>query len=216
MGAGWEMYGQAAGYTQAQWNALSQQRRDVVKYNADPARSGANQQIIGGLGGGGWELGGYYPDQTPAYEDPGYGGGYGGGGSGGGYAPPKVLNESPEWLAYLNALGLEEGQYRADADRQRGFMSSDAERQIGDLTPQYDQQRRGIAGSAEGRGVLRSGEYLKRQAESRSAQGRQTSGIQANLAGQLGGVESQLAQKMMDITARKAQQELQLRSQGYQ
>lgn len=174
-----------------------------------------NSQIIAGLPGRGSELSGYYPvEQDPGgYYDDGGGYGYGGGG----YAPPppKPLASSPEWLAYLNALGLEENQFRADIDRQRSFAQSAAAQQIGQLEPQYAQQRRNIAGSQEARGMARSGESLRRFAESRAAQGRDTSNINMGLAQTLSGLETSLANKMMDLGARRAQQELSLRASGY-
>jgi hypothetical protein len=150
------------------------------------------------------------PQEMEYYES---GGGYGGGG--GGMAPPRQLASSPEWLAFLNALGLEEGQFRADIDRQRSFAKSAADQQIAQLGPQYDQQRRGITGSQEARGMARSGEHVKRLAESRGAQGRDTSNINLGLGMTLSGLESQLANKMMDLGARRASQELSLRAGGY-
>lgn len=213
MGAGWNLYGQKAGYTQQQWDALPQSKKNDIKAWMDGERNAANQAIIGGLPGGGWELLGYYPEeQAQSYDD----GGYGYGGGGGGAMPARRLNESPEWLAYLNALGLEEAQFRADIDRQRGFLQSEGQRQTEDLKPQYDIQRRGIAANQEARGMTRSGEQLKKLAENRANEGRQVAGIQAQMAGQIGTLESQLAQRLIDINSRKASQELSLRSQGYQ
>jgi len=127
----------------------------------------------------------------------------------------RPLATSPEWLAYLSALGLEESQARADVDRMRGMYQSEAQRLKQDLTPQYGQQRRGITGSLEARGMARSGELLRRLAESRAAEGRQAAGIEANLAGQVGQLESQLAQRMGSLASQRAQQELALRAQGY-
>lgn len=140
-----------------------------------------------------------------------------GSGNYGGYAsaPARRLDTAPEWLAYLSALGLEESMARADVDRMRGLYQSEAARLKQDMVPQYQQQRRGIAGALETRGMARSGEYLRRLAENRAAQGRQQAGIDANLAGQVSGLESQLAQKMASLASQRAQQELSLRSQGY-
>lgn len=129
--------------------------------------------------------------------------------------PTRNLATAPEWLAYLSALGLEESMARADVDRMRGLYQSEAARLKQDLVPQYQQQRRGIAGSLETRGMARSGEYLRRLAENRAQQGRQQAGIDANLAGQVSGLESQLAQKMGSLASQRAQQEMTLRSQGY-
>lgn len=133
------------------------------------------------------------------------------------YAAPvtRPLATAPEWLAYLSALGLEESQAKADVDRMRGIYQSEAQRLKQDLVPQYGQQRRGISGSLEARGMARSGELLRRLAESRAAEGRQAAGIEANLAGQVGQLESQLAQRMGGLASQRAQQELALRSQGY-
>lgn len=158
----------------------------------------------------------------PAAPEMGYdfgydGGGGGGGGGYGGYTPPPrpELASSPEWLAYLNALGLEENQFRADVDRQRATAKLAAEQQIAGLGPQYDIQRRNITGSLESRGMARSGEKARRLADSRAAQGQQTSSIQSALTQQLSGLESNLAQRLIDIGSRRADRELQLRSQGY-
>lgn len=175
-----------------------------------------NTQIIQGLPGGGHELQGYYPAQPQ--DMGGYdsgGGGYDGGGYGGGNLPPRQLATSPEWLAYLNALGLEESQFRADIDRQRAFAKSAAEQQLLGLVPQYDKQRRGIAHGSEAAGMSRSGGLLKGLADSRASQGRDESNINQALGSTLSGLESQLAQRMMDLGARKAQQELSLRASGY-
>ena len=135
-----------------------------------------------------------------------------------GYSTPMAaprLATSPEWLAYLSALGLEESQARADVDRMRGIYQSEAERLKQDLVPQYGQQRRGITGSLEARGMSRSGELLRRLAENRAAEGRQRAGIEANLAGQVGQLESQLAQRIGSLASQRAQQEMALRAQGY-
>ena len=174
---------------------------------------------------GAWAPGGQFYDQpmeaapepSPYGTDGGYGsdGGYGAGALPGPPPRPK-LAESPEWLAYLNALGLEQSQFEADIARQRGILSSEAGRQTGALGPQYQRQRRDITAGLQDRGMLRSGERLRRDAESRSVEGQQKAGIQAGLTGQLSGLESQLAQKMIDIGARKADRELSLRSAGYQ
>jgi len=110
---------------------------------------------------------------------------------------------------------MEEQQYRADVDKTRGLYQSDAERQKQDLVPVYGQSRRGIAGSLESRGMARSGELLRRQAENRAQEGRQRAGIDSTLAGQTSGLESQLAQKMLSLGTQRAEREMSMRSQGY-
>jgi hypothetical protein len=218
MGAGWEQYGQKAGYTQQQWDALNQAQRDYIK-------SGSSQFLMkqptapAAPGPGPTPYSPEYlagPQQEYSEYDDGSGSGSSGGGGGFAPAPTRFLAESPEWLAYLNALGLEENQFRSDIDRQKGLYGAEADRQLTDLPAGYIQQRRGISGSMETRGMSRSGEFLRKLAENRAQQGRAEGAIKGQLAFQTGSLESQLAQKLMDINARKAQQELQLRSQGYQ
>ena len=130
-------------------------------------------------------------------------------------APSLELATSPEWLAYLNALGLEEGQFRADIDRQRGVAQTLAAQQTGDITAEGPGQRRRIAGGLETRGMARSGQFIRSLAEQRAGEGRRQAGVQGSLTGSLSGLESSLAQRLIDIEARRAQQELQMRLAGY-
>lgn len=129
---------------------------------------------------------------------------------------PKPLASSPEWLAYLNALGLERGQFEADINRQRAGIGADTARQLANLPLTYDAQRRGITGGLEARGMSQSGQLLRELAQNRAAQGVAAGNIQAAGANQLSTLESQLAQKISDIGSRQSQEELTLRSQGYQ
>jgi outer membrane murein-binding lipoprotein Lpp len=148
----------------------------------------------------------YYP-QADGATDPGAGAGY--------IPPQRELASSPEWLAYLNALGVQEQALRADTDKMRGLYQSDAQRQLQELPAGYIQQRRGITGSMEGRGMARSGEFLRRLAENRATQGRAESAVNAQLGFQVGSLESQLAQKLVDLNTSRAQQEATMRANGY-
>lgn len=130
-------------------------------------------------------------------------------------APSRLLAESPEWLAYLNALGAQEQALRADNDKMRALYQSDAQRQLQDLPAGYISQRRGISGQMENRGMARSGEMLRRLAENRAQQGRAEAGVNAQLGFQLGSLESQLAQKLIEMNMARASQEATMRAQGY-
>lgn len=230
MGLGWEYYGKQAGYTQKQWDALPQQKKDEIKRFIDglgggPTVGGAlNTVAFGGgqgFGGAGQAAGGFAappPQQGggEVFTQDGGGDGadnYGGGGSP--YQAPRPLATSPEWLAYLNALGLEESQFRADIDKQRAFAKSAADFQMAGIGPEYDKQRRGIGGVMGSRGLSSSGETQRRYAENRAEEGRARTGVTMGLGQTLAGLESQLANKMMDLGARKASQELSLRASGY-
>lgn len=155
----------------------------------------------------------------PAQDD---GSGAPSGGGGGGFmefAPPPPrpkLAESPEWMAFLNSLGLEQGQFEADIGRQRGVARGLAAQQEADITAAGPGQRRQIAGSLETRGMARSGQFIQALAEQRAQEGRKKGQVQGSLTGTLSGLESNLAQKLIDIGSKRAQQELQLRAQGYE
>lgn len=170
-------------------------------------------QNLASVGGGTYtpEVSGEFAGAPVPYGSPADGGS---GGSGSGGVARTSLASSPEWLAYLNALGLEQGQFTADIDRQRALAQSQADVAVQNLVPQFAQQRQGIAGSLESRGMARSGELLTDLSKSRQAEGIAQSGIQQGLASQQSSLESALAQKMIDINARKAQQQLQLLSSG--
>ena len=213
-GDNWMTYGQPLGYSQEAWNALSQVQRDAIKARAIPTTGGAliNQ---------GYASLAALPTTTTdttamdTTTDPYATDGTGSSSGGTALEAPKLLAESPEWLAYLNALNFEESQFRSDIDKQKALYTSESERQLTDLPAGYQSQRRGISGSMESRGMSRSGEFLRRLAENRAQQGRAEGAIKGQLAFQTGSLESQLAQKLLDINARKAQQELQMRGQGY-
>jgi hypothetical protein len=126
-----------------------------------------------------------------------------------------VLESSPEWMAFINALGLEKNQFASDIARREALARQAAKFQVDSLKPQYDQQRRGIAGSAESRGVARSGQFQRTLAESRAGQGRQTTGIQQALQSSISDYESQLAQKRLSLDSQQQQQRATMLAGGY-
>lgn len=198
------------GYTAKQWAAMTPAERDYYKSGGSTGSFGAAAGISGGTSTAvpaAAPMSATYGMDTTAPDTGGY--------SLSAAPATRDLATAPEWLAYLSALGLEESQARADVDRMRGLYQSEAERLKQDLVPQYGQQRRGITGSLESRGMARSGELLRRLAENRAAEGRQRAGIESNLAGQVGTLESQLAQRLGSMASQRAQQEMALRAQGY-
>lgn len=128
--------------------------------------------------------------------------------------PTKDLATSPEWLAFLNSLGLDREQFSADINRQRGVAQNLATQQSGDITAQGFGSRRGITGGLETRGMARSGQLIRSLADQRASEGRAQGGVQAGLTGTLSGLESSLAQKLIDLHQQQAQQELQMRASG--
>lgn len=153
-----------------------------------------------------------YEDPTP-YADPGPQGPQGP--QGVASAPPqRELASSPEWLAYLNELGLSRDQFTADITRQREVSKSLAAQQAADITAQGPGARRNITGNLETRGMARSGQLVRGLAEQRAGEGRAQGQVQAGLTGSLSGLESSLAQKLIDLHQQQVQQELSLKSGG--
>ncbi len=131
-------------------------------------------------------------------------------------AARPILEASPEWKAYLNALGLEKNQFAADIARQEAQARAAAQFQTEGLKPQYDQQRRGITGNAESRGMSRSGQLQRGLAENRAAEGRQTTGIQQALQSAIGNLEGSLANKNVNLETQQQQQRASMLAAGYQ
>lgn len=128
-----------------------------------------------------------------------------------------VLDSSPEWLAYINALGLQKNQFAADVARQEAIARQAQEFKINALKPQYEEQRRGLTSRAEGRGInSTSGVFQRQLAVNRANQGTQESAIRQATAAQLSNLESQLAQKNLDLEAQRQQQRASMLSAGYQ
>lgn len=168
------------------------------------------QQFWAGRGDGSDYSGGASAD-TGAYVQS-----YGGGGDGGAYTPPdRILEQSPEWLAYINALGLQKGQFAADIARQREIAGANAGYQKSLVEPQYDKQRRGITASNESRGMVRSGQQQRQLATSRGDQSRAYAGIYQNLQNTLSDLESSAAQKNLELDTQRAQQQAQMIQSGY-
>lgn len=132
------------------------------------------------------------------------------------YTPPdKILEQSPEWLAYINALGLQKSQFAADIARQREIAGANAAFARAGVEPQYAQQRRGITSGAESRGMARSGELQRNLATSRGQEQRAYSGIYQNLQNTLSDLQSNLAQKNLELDAQREQQKAQMLGNGY-
>lgn len=129
--------------------------------------------------------------------------------------PATVLETSPEWKAYLNALGLEKTQFAADIERQRALAKSQLNYNLASLDPQFADQRRQISSSLESRGMSQSGEKARRIAENNAAKSRAQAGLQQNYDTTISGLESQLANKNIDLASRQAQQQATMIGQGY-
>ncbi len=132
---------------------------------------------------------------------------------GGNVAP--LLATNPEWVAYLNSLGLQQNQFAADIERQRGLARSNAAFQTAGLEAPGQAQRRNITAVNEGRGMARSGQQLRQIATQRAGQNQQAAGIQNSLTGTLSNLESQVAAKNVANNVSRMTQEASLRAQGF-
>jgi hypothetical protein len=105
---------------------------------------------------------------------------------------------SPAWLAFRRALGIEDATDAATAQSQIDALHRRAGLTRGDLLDQGVKARQGIADSLESRGLFRSGERLKAQADQQAGEGRQLSDVEASLAEGVSALAAQAAQRQAE------------------
>lgn len=118
-------------------------------------------------------------------------------------------------LAYMRALGFEE----ADAQREVAGKIEQTQQKFAMEKPrvldQGKQQREGIAGGFESRGLLKSGAYATANARALGDEQHQLGTMTAGLAEDVGGLESQLAQQIASMRRQQAERLLAVGGQQY-
>ena len=112
---------------------------------------------------------------------------------------------------------MDRGQEYARADRDRGISNAYSlrDRLLGELTPQYEQQREGISGSHEARGVGQSGALESALARNRGNEATRRTGIGQEAGFRVGEYEAALARQLADIDSKRASSRLDFISRGY-
>lgn len=118
---------------------------------------------------------------------------------------------SPEaqssYLAYLRAIGLEEGAARGVAAQQ----TSAIQRQVSAALPEINRQglmrRERIGQGAETRGVFRSGARLKNQAEDQANEQYRVGGMLGQLADRTAGLQADLGYNLSNLARQRAERQ---------
>lgn len=106
--------------------------------------------------------------------------------------------------AYLRQLGFSEAQARANATAAQQMTARRAMTEVPRIRDLGVEQRRGIAGGFENRGLLRSGAHERAQAVQRREEERSVYDQALSAADQIGGSEQSLAWQIADIQNRRA------------
>jgi hypothetical protein len=124
--------------------------------------------------------------------------------------PPSPLailpGQSAAYLAFLRALGLNEGEDIASTQRAIDTMNARAGLTQADLADQAGYAQENVAASYENRGLLRSGSRLRDQARTSASYGRQMAGNELDLAMNADNLVSQLASRRAENERKRAEQ----------
>jgi hypothetical protein len=147
------------------------------------------------------------------------GGGSGGGGGGGGPAPAAVATPPPPVLdlgAIRDALAAISANFRF----KEGELTSEQEaiqRALGYLMEQFSEGREaamtGLQSEAAGRGLLRSGLFLREAGDTEEQFARETSRAHADAGGRMAGIERNLANMKAQEQAQRANEARRLAQQ---
>lgn len=102
----------------------------------------------------------------------------------------------PAYAAYLAALQYNQAQAEAQAAQRTDLVNQQLGLAIPGAQVQAQRQRVGVRGQMEDRGAYRSGETQRRLAESRSDEQRRIQGLRLTAAGDIAGVQGNLASQM--------------------
>jgi hypothetical protein len=103
------------------------------------------------------------------------------------------LYSDPAYLAFIRAGGLAEQQAIAATQNRANQINAALQAQLPAMSQNFEQQQRDLAGGLENRGMLASGEYLRRASNLGAQQGAQLASAQNGAASQIGDLNYQLA-----------------------
>lgn len=119
-----------------------------------------------------------------------------------------VLGTSPAYLAFLRALGLDQATDSIEAQSAIDALNRRAGLARADIAAQGTRQRQNISDDAEVRGVWRSGARLRRQADQRADEGRQTSAVEYGAGEDIGELTQRLAERRLQRTREQSERAL--------
>lgn len=134
----------------------------------------------------------------------------------GGYdsAPARVPYDpysDPSFQALIASYGLRADQARAAAAQRIGDLQTEGIIQAPRIQEAGIEQRRGISGNAEGRGLFQSGERLRNLSLQRRGEDQRLADLQRATARGVASTNQSLSQQLADIANQRAQSEFQAR-----
>lgn len=115
---------------------------------------------------------------------------------------PGSIYESPAYLAFVRGGDFSLEEAARQAARKQQAIGSALAINMPELEQQGAQQQENIAGSAETRGMARSGQRYNDQAQAAAANQAAQNRMRLNAADQIGQASEGLAQKVADIQMR--------------
>lgn len=133
------------------------------------------------------------PEDDPYVEDPQpvYNGG-GGGAPSGGYD----YTQDPVYSAYIAQLDLDQAQRQQDTARRREYLMADQTKLLDQTAQSGEQQREGISGGFESRGLFNSGGRLRDISRQQANQATREGSIRESTGRGIAEMEAQLANSL--------------------
>lgn len=119
-----------------------------------------------------------------------------------------ALGQDPTWLAYMRALGFEEGEATANAEQSRGQVEDRLAFQRPIVAEQGEMARRGISAGFESRGVFRSGGHETALAEQRRGEQEQVGALELDAANDVAGITGSLAQEIVRLRRQQTERDM--------
>lgn len=118
------------------------------------------------------------------------------------------LGADPTYLGWLRALGFEENTTRDQATVSKEKIAREAAFTAPQIAEQGERTLRNVSAGMEDRGLFRSGEALRRGAETRAATVADLTGLHMRTGDTIAGIESTLSRQLAEIERRRAEQAL--------
>lgn len=117
-----------------------------------------------------------------------------------------TYSDDPVYQQWLGTLGFLEQNATRQADDARTQVTNQADFAREGAGIDRDRMLEGVGANFENRGILRSGEYLRRRAEGLRDSSRQFGAIELDTANRLGGIENSLASQLAEYQLRNSDQ----------
>lgn len=125
-------------------------------------------------------------------------------------APAYDAYSDPAYLAFVAALDQQQAAYGADLQSRMGQVDAQLNTLLPRIAEQGVQQRDRISGSAEARGMYRSGARLKNISLQQQGEAQRVSDAQTAAAQQKSAMQSAYEQQLADLARQRAEKVMEL------